>query len=126
MIDRALGFASLAVSVIGLPFPLLFRKVDRKIDWSIAGCGVLLLIAASRVLLYTPDGEAQNPTVNQGPGSAYSYQQGGITAGTVNMAPQRVPFTKELADEFLTKLKDKNKPVALEAVGSPSDLENRR
>jgi hypothetical protein len=37
------------------------------------------------------DGNAQAPpVVNQGPGSAFSYgQQGGITAGTLNIAPGR-------------------------------------
>jgi hypothetical protein len=67
-----------------------------------------------------PDGR-QPPIVNQGPGSAFSYgQQGGITAGTVNIAPARVPFTSELKADLLQKLKT-NKPIELMTVGNNED-----
>jgi hypothetical protein len=39
----------------------------------------------------------------------------------VTVAPQRIPFTKRIGEELLAHMTDKNKTVALEGVGSPSD-----
>jgi len=59
--------------------------------------------------------------INQGSGSAVSIgQQGGITAGTMNIAPARVPFTPELKADLLRKLKT-NKPIELQTVGNDVD-----
>jgi hypothetical protein len=63
-----------------------------------------------------------SPIVNQGPGSAFSYgQQGGITAGTVNIAPQRAQFSDQLGAQLLSHMPDKNKEVELRTVGSGED-----
>jgi hypothetical protein len=70
----------------------------------------------------SPSTTQSPPAVTQGPGSAYSSgQRGGVTTGTINVAPQRVPFTEQIREELLARMTDKNKPVELEAVGSPSD-----
>lgn len=61
------------------------------------------------------------PSVTLGPGSAYSYgQQGGVTAGTVNIGPQRLAFSPEIGSELLAKMPLKKK-VILRTVGGGSD-----
>jgi hypothetical protein len=116
MIDRALAIAGLAVSIISLVLPTMFPAINRKIAWGGLACGVLLLGAAGGIAFF-PDGEAQTPTVNQGPGSAYSYgQQGGITAGTINIGPGRLAFSDQLGRELLAHMPTKKK-VRLTSIG---------
>ncbi|HTT84735.1 MAG TPA: hypothetical protein VMF67_14755, partial [Rhizomicrobium sp.] len=97
-------------------------QINRKLAWSLFAGGVLLL-GASVGVAFLPNGEAQSPTtLNQGPGSAYSYgQQGGITAGTVNITPQRAEFTPQLGNELLEHMPAKDKKVFLRTVGSVDD-----
>ncbi|HEU0216910.1 MAG TPA: hypothetical protein VFQ90_09620 [Stellaceae bacterium] len=82
-------------------------------------------LAASILLLSVDPAMAQSnngSSINQGPGSALSFgQQGGITAGTVNIAPGRVPFTMELGNQLLEHMPDKNKVVRLMTVGGNAD-----
>lgn len=53
--------------------------------------------------------------------NATSYgQQGGITAGIVNIGPQRLAFSPELGSELLSKMSAK-KPVSLQSVGGNAD-----
>ena len=64
----------------------------------------------------------QPPIINQGPGSAFSIgQQGGITAGTVNIAPTRAAFTAALREDLLKQMRSKQKPVQLRTVGGTED-----
>src|SRR5229473_1988720 len=63
----------------------------------------------------------QPPIINQGPGSAYSYgQQGGITAGTVNIGPGRLAFSSQLGADLLAKMPVK-KPILLRSIGGAAD-----
>jgi hypothetical protein len=77
--------------------------------------------------LFSDIAPAQNPpnqaapVVNQGPGSAYSYgQQGGITAGTINIGPGRLAFSSQLGNELLAKMPAK-KQVLIRSVGGAAD-----
>jgi hypothetical protein len=75
---------------------------------------ITFTFAAHTAIAQTP-----RPAVTQGPGSAYSYgQQGGITAGTVNVAPLRLAFTDALGQELLAKIPDKSKQVVLTSIGN--------
>jgi hypothetical protein len=88
MIDRAIGLAGIAVSIIFGLLMVVFPKMSRKIG--IAGflLGVLLLGASIGIaLLPETDNANQSTLINQGPGSALSLgQRGGVTAGSVSEA----------------------------------------
>ena len=125
MIDRALGIAGLAISTITLVVPSVCPSINRKVAWAGGAFGVLLLGAAGGIA-FLPDGQAQSvpagqiPIVNQGPGSAYSFgQQGGITAGTVNIAPPKRelsdPKALTLKNKMLTEL-SRDKPITVTAL----------
>ena len=91
MIDRALTVIGIALSLIGIVMYTLFPQIDRRLAW-IGFVGGLLLLGAGIGLAFLPDSNAQSfpSTVNQGAGSAYSYgQQGGVTAGTINIGPMQ-------------------------------------
>jgi uncharacterized protein (DUF58 family) len=79
MIDRAIGMAGIALTIVGIVMVTLFPQINRKLAWTGFTLGMVLL-GASAVIAFLPEGEAQSsPTVYQAPGSAYSYgQQGGI------------------------------------------------
>jgi hypothetical protein len=122
MIDRAIGLEGIALTIIFGVLLTVFPSVNRKIGWAGFAFGVLLLGAAGGIAFF-PDGQAQSPptTIYQGPGSAYSYgQQGGVTAGTINIAPSRSLFTPELGKDLLSHMPTK-KPVALQTVGGMAD-----
>src|ERR1700720_4564363 len=80
------------------PTWLTDKSVDHKAK-RLAATLLILALVSFCAWIYT-NAQAQNPipptaspispppTVNQGPGSAFSYgQQGGVTAGTVNVGP---------------------------------------
>jgi hypothetical protein len=94
MIDRAIGIAGIGIGIISAVLLVVFPRLNPKVGFAGMVVGVLLLGAAG-VIAFLPDGNAQSPpVVNQGPGSAYSVgQQGGITAGTLNVGsvPRRLP-----------------------------------
>jgi hypothetical protein len=121
MIDRAIGIAGLGLAIVSLVFATVFPVINKKIAVGGLVLGILLMGAATGVVLL-PDGNAESPpAVNQGPGSAYSYgQQGGITAGTVNVAPSRAVFTSQLGKDLLTDMPAK-KLVVLRTVGGAAD-----
>jgi hypothetical protein len=121
MIDRAIGLAGIAFTIIFGVLLIVFPSISRKIGWAGLAFGVLLLGTAGGIGFF-PDGNAQSPpVVNQGPGSAYSYgQQGGINAGTINVAPQRAQFTPQLGKDLLSHMPVK-KPVTLQTVGGTTD-----
>ena len=121
MIDRALAIAGVAIPIIGAFLPEVSSKIPKKIKWISLWLGVFLLVVAA-VIFFLPDGEAQQPpAVNQGPGSAYSYgQQGGITAGTLNIAPSRWAFSDQLGNQLLADMPMK-KPVFMTSVGGIAD-----
>jgi hypothetical protein len=107
MFDRAVGIAGLALAIIGPVLGVVFPRLNKKVAWSGFIFGILLLGVAGGIALF-PDGAAQTsspnqqPTVNQGPGSAYSYgQQGGVTAGTIVIGPE----TRNLNDPRGAQLK---------------------
>jgi hypothetical protein len=121
MIDRALEIAGVALPIIGLVLPTVFPAISRRIAWGGIYCGILLLGAAGAVALFS-DGEAQTPTVNQAPGSAYSYgQQGGITAGTINIGPGRLAFSSQLGEQLLEHMPNRTKKIEMQVVGGKSD-----
>jgi hypothetical protein len=126
MLDRAVGIAGLALAIIGPVLGVVFPTLNRKVAWSGFILGILLLGVAGGIALF-PGGAAQTsspnqpPTVNQGPGSAYSYgQQGGITAGTINIGPGRLAFSSQLGNELLAKMPAK-KQVLIRSVGGAAD-----
>ena len=121
MIDRAIGVAGIGIGLISGLLLVVFPNLDRKIGIAGLALGVLLVLIAGGIALL-PDGNAQAPSaVNQGPGSAYSYgQQGGVTAGTINIAPGRLAFTEQLGNELLSKMPVK-KPVRIQSVGGNAD-----
>ena len=92
MIDRAVGVAGLALTIIFGVLLIVFPTLNRNIGYAGLALGVLLLGGAIGIT-FLPDGNAQSPpVVNQGPGSAYSSgQQGGITAGTVMSEDRNAP-----------------------------------
>jgi hypothetical protein len=69
----------------------------------------------------TPSSPAgQPPIVNQGPGSAYSFgQQGGVTAGTVNIGPTKRslsdPRAETLKHQMLSDF-PRDKPITITAL----------
>jgi hypothetical protein len=124
MIDRAIGMAGIALAIIGIVVGTLFPQINRKLAW-VCFIGGVLLLGAAVGIAFLPDGEAQSPpTVNQGPGSAYSNgQQGGVTAGTVIIGPQKrdfsdprfAPIKQSMLAEF-----PKDKPIAVySTMGDP-------
>lgn len=121
MIDRAIAIAGLAVAVIGLVFPKMFPTVRRKVGYAVLASGFGLMGVAAAIF-FLPHGNVQSPpAVHQGPGSAYSYgQQGGITAGTVNIAPPRAVFTDLIGRRLLALMREK-KNVTLRTVGGVAD-----
>jgi hypothetical protein len=121
-------FAGLWTGVIGFmwlihtPAPLMYRVI--------AGVGIGVVVFVITPLLiraaWPPDAQAQQmtapPVVNQGPGSAFSYgQQGGVTAGTINVAPPRAAFTEDLGKQLLALMADEKKLVQLDTVGNTTD-----
>ncbi|MGH9350589.1 MAG: hypothetical protein ACRD2G_00220 [Terriglobia bacterium] len=98
MIDRAIGMAGLGLTIISVVFLSLFPNLNRKMAWAALVVGILLIGSAGGIAFF-PEGNAQSPpSVTQGPGSAYSNgQQGGITAGTVNIAPPPRTITEDEA-----------------------------
>jgi hypothetical protein len=127
MLDRALGIAGLALAIIGPVLGVLFPNINKKVAWAAFIVGLLLLGVAGGISFF-PNGEAQAPptgqppVVNQAPGSAYSYgQKGGITAGTINIAPGRLTFSPDLGRQLLALMPDKVKKVMMTVVGGTSD-----
>jgi hypothetical protein len=107
MIDRAIGMAGIAISILFGLILIVFPKLPRKMGIAGVVLGILLLGVAVGIALL-PDGNAQSPpVVHQGPGSAFSFgQQGGITAGTVNIGPtdrgdRRIPLLAKLRQEYV-------------------------
>ena len=79
---------------------------------------VALVVALSQTAACA---QSPSPSVTQGPGSAYSInQQGGITAGTVNIGPSRLVFSQQLGDELLRTL-PREKKVSMTSVGGNAD-----
>ena len=67
-----------------------------------------------------PSSAGQPPIVTQGPGSAYSTgQQGGITAGTVNLGPQRRQLKEQQKHEMITALAKAHGKVLIIRLGDP-------
>ena len=94
--------------------------------------GGLLGIALSLALAewLKPSAQAQAQTTQEQPMTSSkdptqnvtSYNQsGGITAGIVNVGPQRLAFSPDLGHQLLTNMPDKNKPVRLNGVGGDAD-----
>lgn len=48
-------------------------------------------------------------------------QQGGITAGTVNIAPQKLDFSEDLGQKLLRRMPDKSKSVTMISAGNITD-----
>lgn len=121
MIDRAFSIAGLAITIIGAILPTIVPAIPKRIGWVTLAIGLLFLGCAAGIA-FSPDGEAQQPpAVNQGPGSAYSYgQQGGITAGTLNIAPSRLAFSDDLGNALLARMPEKKK-VIMFTVGGNAD-----
>lgn len=93
--------------------------------YSMAGA-VGCVSAVACVWLFGVTGEAKIrdwPAANaQVAQSVTSYNQsGGVTAGTVNVAPQRLQFTPELESEIAARINDKSKTVFLRSVGGGKD-----
>jgi hypothetical protein len=85
------------------------------------GIGELIHPSAAQAPPQSTTTQAPPPVVNQAPGSAFSYgQQGGITAGTINVAPGRLAFSEQLGNELVTKMPQK-KTVNIRSVGGNSD-----
>jgi hypothetical protein len=76
MIDRALGIAGIASTVIGLALPFVFPKIDKRLAWSGIIFGVLLLGAAATTA-FLPDGKAQAISSPQLAQNVTSYGQQG-------------------------------------------------
>jgi hypothetical protein len=121
MLDRAIGLAGLALTIIGVVMVTLFPIIDRKLAWAGFIFGLILLGTSVGIALM-PEGQAQSPpAVYQGPGSAYSSgQQGGITAGTVNIAPPRAAFSPQVGNDLLAHMPSR-KSVVLNTVGGDAD-----
>lgn len=93
---------------------LLAFGVGTFIFW---GMGMLFTILAP---VRAQTGPATPPAINLGPGSAYSYgQQGGLTAGTVNLAPPQrtlsAPYASTLKSQMLSEI-PKDKPITIMAI----------
>ncbi|HEY8096255.1 MAG TPA: hypothetical protein VIE65_09245 [Methylobacter sp.] len=120
MIDRALGIAGIAFTIIGFAVPFMFREIDRRLAWSGFIFGVLLLGAAATTA-FLPGRDAQAISSPQLAQNVTSYrQQGGITAGIVNIGPQRLAFSPEIGRELLAKMPTK-KNIDMISVGSTTD-----
>jgi hypothetical protein len=104
MIERAVGIAGLALAVLSYVGPVLFPTVNKKLAWGGFIFGVLLLGGAAATA-FLPDGNAQSIPAQQSAQNITSYgQQGGITAGVVNIGPQRLVFSSELGSELLARM----------------------
>jgi hypothetical protein len=98
----------------------VYPKLNRKSRFVGLAFSFLLLVAAVVIATMPDGGNAQSPVVNQGPGSAFSYgQQGGITAGTINIGPTRRslsdPRAASLKQQMLSEL-PRDKPITVEAI----------
>jgi hypothetical protein len=87
------------------------------------GAFVFVVVPLLIRMAWPPDAQAQNqpppasqpPIVNQGPGSAFSYgQQGGVTAGTVNIGPIPRRLAPAQADMLSAELAQRNPSGVIE------------
>jgi hypothetical protein len=116
MIDRALGMAGLAFTIIGIVVITLFPQINRKLAWAGLILGLLLLVAAG-VVLFLPIGQAQGPTFN---GNCNNFGNNNFNCNTLNFGPSRATFSDELGGQLLAHMPEK-KPVSLQTVGSAAD-----
>jgi len=116
----------MGIGIISGLLLVVFPKLNRKVGFGGLVLGVLL-VGAAGIIAFLPDGNAQSPpVVNQGPGSAYSFgQQGGITAGTVNIGPTKRSLsdsrTEPLKTQMLSEL-PRDKPITV--IGLLGDSES--
>ncbi|MGA7384321.1 MAG: hypothetical protein WBW81_06410 [Methylocella sp.] len=81
----------------------------------------LLLLGGAATIAFVPGGNAQSIPAQQSAQNVTSYgQQGGITAGIVNIGPQRLAFSSQLGSELLAKMPSKKK-VIISSVGGEAD-----
>ena len=117
MIDRAIGMAGVAFTIIGIVVLTLFPKINRKLAWAGLSLGMLLLIAAG-VVAFLPDSSAQSgPTFN---GNCNNYGNYNFNCNTI-ITPQRAEFNSQLGDDLLSHMPSKMKKVRLITVGGDED-----
>jgi hypothetical protein len=122
MLDRAIGIAGLAGSIVGLVVPIIFPKIDKRIALGGIVVGIFLLGVALALAL--TGGNAQ--TVQMQP---VQYAQTSINGNcnavgngnSVCNGPQKLQFSEEIGQALLQRMPEK-KPVALTAVGSQTDI----
>jgi hypothetical protein len=120
MIDRALGIAGLALTILGFVGPIMFPTINKRLAW-VGFIFGLLLLGGAATTAFVPGGNAQSIPAQQSAQNVTSYgQQGGITAGIVNIGPQRLAFSSQLGSELLAKMPSKKK-VIVRSVGSEAD-----
>jgi hypothetical protein len=82
----------------------------------------LLLLGGAATTAFVPAGNAQSIPAQQSAQNVTSYgQQGGITAGIVNIGPQRLAFSSQLGSELLEKCLAKRK-VIIRSIGSDQSV----
>ncbi len=116
MIDRALGMAGLALTIIGIVVITLFPKINRNLAWTGLVLGLLLLVAAG-VSLFLPNGQAQGPTFS---GNCNNFGNNNFNCNTLNFGPSRATFSDELGVQLLAHMPEK-KPISLQSVGSAAE-----
>ncbi len=93
-------------------------------DWTVwlraAGLVVIILIATPIMIYFAWPVGAQSIPPGGVNGNCNNFGNNNFNCNTL-IAPHRVPFTNEIGQELLGHMTNKGKPIALEAIGSPSD-----
>lgn len=84
----------------------------------------LAILCVTFLCLETAMAQSNGPTINQGPGSALSFgQQGGITAGTVNIGPQRRTLSDPAFEKMRTQLLEMPRDKKIFLMATTGDTE---
>jgi hypothetical protein len=116
MIDRAIGMAGVALTILGIVAVTLFPKINRRLAWAGFGVG-LVLLAVAGIIAFLPDGNAQGGVTFNG--NCNNYGNNNFNCNTI-VAPSRAEFSSRLGADLLSHMPTKKK-VRLMTVGGGED-----